>query len=164
MPYARGEMSTIPISARFSIPWRHLPWPHSKIGAVTPILNQLLTTDHFSQPPNFAPFTFSTAFHRKICKSCDEQPLLRIQKVQTGNMHHRPSRTELSAPTVRTLAASPLFRNILRASPCSSRFCPGRPRSEARNLMKRRILGVSAEKKLWTYPEPVAPKAKGQTP
>jgi len=51
-----------------------------------------------------AHFTFSTAFHRKICKSCDEQPLLRIQKVQTGNMHHRPSRTELSAPTVRTLA------------------------------------------------------------
>src|SRR5271169_894075 len=87
--------------------------------------------------------------HNKKCKSCDEQPLPRIQKVQTGNMYHRSTRIDAStsaAPTLATLVAIPLFRNILRTSPCDSRFCPDRPLSKARNPMKRRILGVSAEK------------------
>ena len=61
-------------------------------------------------------------------------------------MHERsPNRIQVRA-TGSKFEAKPLSRNILRISPCESRFYPYPALSEQRNFMKIRILEDSQKK------------------
>lgn len=75
-------------------------------------------------PPLFLPSLFHILPGNKSLV-CDEQPLPRLQRAQTGIVRHIFSRSPPAGlPAVRLVvcAANSLFQNILRVNPCSSIF------------------------------------------
>src|SRR5271165_491359 len=106
---------------------------------------------------------FSTAFHRKISQSCDDQPLPRIlvvvpfdkrhhyqnsRKRTLGGMHQSstkpfPASSPRGAPTH---SPNSLFQNILALTPYGSIFCAGSPLPTARKPLPMSILQRAAKK------------------
>ena len=98
-------------------------------------------------------WNFSTAFHRKIPRSCDEQPLPRIQKAHSGTVPRVSSTQPTENTPTRHLLSPPnsLFRKILTITPFVLRFCTGAPISTSPNSKKTSILSGRYQKKCKVY-------------